>query len=382
MRRSGLVLLFALGLAALVAATARAHSTPQIRAERAHEQTVRAEIDQIGSQLQKIEDQAWNAQQRVAQVNRSLRQNEFRLHVARSNLKAAQKRLMQRLYSLYVNGAPSTIDVIAGAHSISQMISRAESAQVLSNQDAALGQQAVSFEHTVQHREQQLRHLKREREAALRQFLAEKRTKAAALARQKELLASIHTTLQQLVSQEQARERAAKAAALARLQAELKAQAAKKAAEAAAAQQQAQQQSSSSSSSAPPTQIVPPPVSVPVGNGAGHPAAASIALQYLGVPYVYGGASPSGFDCSGLVMYVYGRLGISLPHYTVAQWNATEPISSSQMEPGDLVFFDGLGHVGIYIGGGRFVDAPHTGSVVRIDSIAGFGSFNGARRVP
>jgi cell wall-associated NlpC family hydrolase len=381
MRRSGLVLLFALALAALVAATARAHSTPQIRAERAHEQSVRAEIDQIGSQLQKIEDQAWNAQQRVAQVNRSLRQNEFRLHVARSNLKAAQKRLMQRLYSLYVNGAPSTIDVIAGAHSISQMISRAESAQVLSNQDAALGQQAVSFEHAVQHHEQQLQHLKREREAALRQFLAEKRTKAAALARQKQLLASIHTTLQQLVSQEQARERAAKAAALARLQAELKAQAAKKAAEAAAAQQQAQQQSSSSSSS-PPPQIVPPPVSVPVGNGAGHPAAASIALQYLGVPYVYGGASPSGFDCSGLVMYVYGRLGISLPHYTVAQWNATEPISTSEMEPGDLVFFNGLGHVGIYIGGGRFVDAPHTGSVVRIDSIAGFGSFNGARRVP
>jgi cell wall-associated NlpC family hydrolase len=81
-------------------------------------------------------------------------------------------------------------------------------------------------------------------------------------------------------------------------------------------------------------------------------------------------------------MYVYAQLGISLPHYTVAQWNATEPISQSQMAPGDLVFFNNLGHVGIYIGGGQFVDAPHTGSVVRIDSIAGFGSFDGARRVP
>jgi peptidoglycan DL-endopeptidase CwlO len=61
----------------------------------------------------------------------------------------------------------------------------------------------------------------------------------------------------------------------------------------------------------------------------------------------------------------------------------TEPISSSQMQPGDLVFFDGLGHVGIYIGGGQFVDAPHTGSVVRIDSLAAWsGSFDGARRVP
>jgi peptidoglycan DL-endopeptidase CwlO len=378
MRRSGLVLLCTLGLATLVAATARAHSTPQIRAERSHERTVMAEVNQIGVQLQRAEDQAWKAQQRVAEVNRSLRQNEFKLHVARGNLQSARKRIMERLYSLYVNGAPSTIDVIAGARSISQMISRAESAQVLSNQDASLGKQALSFERTVQQHEAHLRQLKRSRESALRRYMAEKQAKASELSRQKQLLASIHTTLQQLVSQEQARERAQRAAALARLQAEELA-AKKKAAEAAAAQQQAQQQQSSSSS---PTQIVPPPVSVPVGNGAGHPAAASVALQYLGVPYVYGGSTPSGFDCSGLVMYVYGRLGISLPHYTVAQWNATQAISQSEMQPGDLVFFDQLGHVGIYIGGGRFVDAPHTGSVVRIDSIAGFGSFDGARRVP
>jgi cell wall-associated NlpC family hydrolase len=81
-------------------------------------------------------------------------------------------------------------------------------------------------------------------------------------------------------------------------------------------------------------------------------------------------------------MYVYAQLGISLPHYTVAQWNATLPISQSQMQPGDLVFFNGLGHVGIYIGNGQFVDAPHTGSVVRIDSLGSFGGFDGARRVP
>jgi cell wall-associated NlpC family hydrolase len=82
-------------------------------------------------------------------------------------------------------------------------------------------------------------------------------------------------------------------------------------------------------------------------------------------------------------MYVYAQLGVSLPHYTVSQWNATEPISTSQMQPGDLVFFDGLGHVGIYIGNGQFVDAPHTGAVVRIDSLAAWGgAFVGARRVP
>jgi cell wall-associated NlpC family hydrolase len=375
MRRHGLVLLCTLGLAAFaasVAATvARAHSTPQIRAQQARARTVRAQVEQIGKNLQIVEDQAWSAQQRLKLVKQSLRRNEYRLHVARGNLHAAQKRLMSRLYSLYVNGSPSTIEVIAGAHSLSQIIDRAESAQVLSNQDAALGQQAINFEHAVQARERQLKKLEKAREHTVAVWEAKKREKASELARQKQLLASIHTTLQQLVAQEAARERAQQRAEEARLRQEL---AARRAAEKAAQQQQQQQTSST------PT-LVPPPVSVPIGNpGAGHPEAASIALRYLGVPYVYGGSSPSGFDCSGLVMYVYAQLGISLPHYTVAQWNATEPISSPA--PGDLVFFNGLGHVGIYLGGGRFIDAPHTGSVVRIDSMSGFGGYDGARRVP
>jgi len=351
---------------------ARAHSTPQIRAEQARERTVMAQVNQIGQKLQAADD-AWHlAEQQVALVNRSLQRNQYRLHVARGNLKAAQKRLMTRLYSLYVNGAPSTIDVLAGAHSLSQIINRAESAQAVSNQDAALGKQALTFQRSVQARERQLKQLKQKREQALRQKAAEKQAAASELAQQKRLLASIHSSISQLQAQEAARERAARAAAEARLKAELAAQAAAKRAK----EQQAQQTQTPTA----PVLAPPPPVSVPTGNGAGHSAAASIALRYLGVPYVYGGASPSGFDCSGLVMYVYAQLGISLPHYTVAQWNATEPISSPA--PGDLVFFNGLGHVGIYIGGGRFVDAPHTGSVVRIDSIANFGGYDGARRVP
>jgi len=376
MRRYGLLLLCTLGLAALAAAVAttvaRARSTPQIRAAQTHERAVLAEVNQIGNQLQAVEDQAQNAQHRLALVKASLQRNEYRLHVAKGNLKAAQKRLQTRLYSLYVNGAPSTIDVIAGAHSLSQLIDRAESAQVLSNQDAALGQQALNFEHAVQARERQLKQLKQTREQAVREIDAKQRMVASALAHQKRLLASIHTSISQLQAQEAARERAVRAAAEARLKAEI---AARKAAEQAAAAQATQ-------SSSAPTLTPPPPVSVPTGggSGAGHAAAASIALHYLGVPYVYGGASPSGFDCSGLVMYVYAQLGISLPHYTVAQWNATQPVSSPA--PGDLVFFNGLGHVGIYLGGGRFVNAPHTGSVVRIDSMSGFGGYDGARRVP
>jgi cell wall-associated NlpC family hydrolase len=374
MRRHGLVLLSTLGLASLAATVAWAHSTPQIRAQRERAKAVLAQVDQIGQHLQAVEDQAWNAKQRLVVVKRSLRQNEYRLHVAKGNLHGAQQRVMQRLYSLYVNGSPSTIDVIAGAKSVSQMIDRAESAQVLSNQDAALGRQALSFEHAVQQRERQLQHLKSTREAALAELEAKQRTVASELAHQKRLLASIHTTIQHLQQQEAERERRAQAAAEARLRAQLAAQ---QAAAAAAAAQASQSQPSNA--------VVSPPVSIPVGNSSvGHPQAAQIALRYLGVPYVWGGSTPSGFDCSGLVMYVYAQLGISLPHYTVAQWNATLPISTSEMQPGDLVFFDGLGHVGIYIGGGQFVHAPHTGTVVQISSLSGYyaGSLVGARRVP
>jgi cell wall-associated NlpC family hydrolase len=102
--------------------------------------------------------------------------------------------------------------------------------------------------------------------------------------------------------------------------------------------------------------------------------AVAIAERYLGVPYLWGGADPlTGFDCSGLAMFVYAQLGVNLTHYTGAQWYEGTRVPPSQLEAGDLVFFEpsarGPQHEGIYIGNGQFIQAPHTGDVVKISSL-------------
>jgi len=94
--------------------------------------------------------------------------------------------------------------------------------------------------------------------------------------------------------------------------------------------------------------------------------AAAIAVREVGVPYRWGGASPAGFDCSGLVYWAYGRLGIELPHSSYSLYDQGRQVARSRMKRGDLLFFSGLGHVGIYIGRGRMVHAPHSGSRVQV----------------
>ena len=112
--------------------------------------------------------------------------------------------------------------------------------------------------------------------------------------------------------------------------------------------------------------------------------AAAIALREVGVPYRWGGASPAGFDCSGLVDWAYGRLGVELPHSSYALYEQGRQVARSKMKAGDLLFFSGLGHVGIYIGGGRMVHAPHSGRLVEVVSLnrSSYGSqLAGVRRV-
>jgi cell wall-associated NlpC family hydrolase len=281
--------------------------------------------------------------------------NRRHLVAARKSLGVAQQRAAQRLRDLYINGpGDSTLEVLLGASTLDEVITRLDAIERVSGQDGVILRHVRTYRKNVEEHRAQLQEAQSDQAQIVEQRASEKASIEARLNERQELLASVKDEIARMQAEERRRQAALEAQARARLQAQrIAAQNAAEAANAAVATSE--------------TAVVP---LAPPPDGSRASQVIALAMQYLGVPYVWGGASPSqGFDCSGLITYVFGQIGISLPHHAASQYGYGVPVSREDLQPADLVFFDGLGHMGMYIGGGQFIHAPHTGDVVKISSI-------------
>jgi cell wall-associated NlpC family hydrolase len=328
------------------------------------------QVQQLDSSLERAVEAYNFATVKLNRVRADLKANHAQLQVAKKSLKRAQDTLSARLVSLYTSGGQSdSLEVLLGASSLDDLVNRFNTANRISAQDSHVLTQVVHLENEVKAREVRLKHANAQAAALVRQRASDKASIEGQLSARRTLLSSIRGQIAHLQAQEAARE-----AQLRRQLAERLAAQQQQAPARALASTVAPVVSSDGGSAPAPVGPAPPPT---------HSSVVSIAMHYLGTPYVWGGASPSGFDCSGLVMYVFAQVGVSLPHSSYAQYGMGSPVSRDQLQPGDLVFFDGLGHVGIYVGGGSFIHAPHTGDVVRISSLSGWyaSTYVGARRI-
>jgi cell wall-associated NlpC family hydrolase len=354
----GFVIALSTALIAVGAATA---DPGTVASKQAQAQQILGQITTIDHQLEGAIQAYDGANWRLGRIRLQQKQNRHDLRVAKSNLKRAQAALSSRLVAIYTaDNDNSTLDVILGAKSLDEIVNRLDTASRVSAQDTQVIGEVRSFQRLVKRERVQLRQARADQERIVAQRRAQKLNIEAQIRQRKALLASIKGQIAQLQAQERSRQLALVRQAKARFE----------------AQPPAGDSVLGVSGATPEGAAVVPPSQ--------YGGVVGIAMKYLGTPYVWGGASPAGFDCSGFIMYVFAQVGVSLPHYTGAQYSMGTPVPRDQLQPGDLVFFDGLGHAGIYIGGGQFVHAPHTGDVVKISSLGESwyaSTYVGARRI-
>jgi cell wall-associated NlpC family hydrolase len=368
-RRQATIVLASLA-AALLAATSATAEPPQIAAKRAEAQRVLNEIHDLDVQLEKASEAYNGATEQLLAIERERALNTRHFSIAKNNLTVAQQRLAARLRAIYTSDQESsTLAILLGSSSLTDFLNRIETVNSVASQDTAVIREVRTFKREVTIRAAQLRKAHARQEQVVAERAAAKQRIEGGLAERQRLVASIKGEIARLEAEERARQERLRIEAQRRLEAQL------------AAQRQAVIESRE-------TNVVGAAAVTPEGVSVAPPSqyggVVGIAMQYLGTPYVWGGASPGGFDCSGLVAYVYAQVGVSLPHHAASIYNYGVPVSRDQLEPGDLVFFDGLGHMGIYIGGGQFIHAPHTGDVVKISSMNDSwyaATYMGARRL-
>ena len=377
-RQAPTLLLFAASVAIGIAAIASsATANPSISSKEAQARAVLAQIQQINSNMERARSAYDSATQQLSQINGDLQLNTKRLGVARQSLGVAQTRVEARLRALYMNGTGGgTVEILLGAQNLDDLLNRIDAAKRVSRQDTQVLHLVRGFRKEIERRQLTLKNARATQTKLVAQRAAERHSIENQLAQANSLL-----RLDQGRDLQAAGRRGPAAGDPGRTGARTLYRAVAGAASAGHPDVRDRADRQLGFAAAPPGGVHP-------GRGAGTTAVPvrhgrRYRLQYLGTPYVWGASGPGAFDCSGFT-YVYAQIGVSLPHNAAAQYSYGTPVSRDQLEPGDLVFFDGLGHVGLYIGNGNFVHAPHTGDVVKISSLFDSwyaATYVGARRL-
>ena len=336
-----------------------------------------ARIQRDGERLEVVIERYNGARVRLAETMRSIRNNEIRIASARRNLNAARHALNVSLISAYKHPMPDPLQAALEARNFGQVL-----------EQFALVERTNSYNSSVL---SDIRVYRKEVDTRQRALNRERNARRESVSELRGLRVQIQASVRAAQQRYRGLRREVRRLIEARRQAEIAAS--RRAAERARQLQAAAEAQpvvvndiggvadagASVASNASPSA---PPIVLPAPSSLGT-AAVNYAVGQLGTPYVWGGGAPGGFDCSGLVMWAFAQAGRpGLPHYTGSLWTSGTRISSqSELAPGDLVFFHGLGHMGIYIGNDQFVHAPHSGDVVKISSLSGYSGYVGAVRI-
>jgi peptidoglycan DL-endopeptidase CwlO len=358
-----------------------AHGDP-IDDKRAQATALQAEIDANGARIGELSEQYNGAQYRLEQAQAAIAEAEQKLEATRVEVDRLRALVNERGAALYRGlgqGSPISLDVT----SANSLIASSKYSTLAAEHDTKLLDELRRAERSLRDQRAQAEQAQVDAQDEQREIAKARAGVEAANARQEQLLSQVNGEIAQLVAEERARKEAAELAA---------AQARYAAAAAATATTTTTTttngtppiaapstgRSSASASGGGTAPALAPSASVPVSGGVG--AAIAYARAQLGKPYCFAGAGPSCFDCSGLTMRAWGAAGVSMPHYSGAQYSRFPKVPLGAMQPGDLVFWGpgGSQHVGLYIGGGQMIAAPHTGDVVKIQAV--YGSPVGAVR--
>jgi peptidoglycan DL-endopeptidase CwlO len=359
---AGILLAFGVGIA-----------TPEpaaIQAKRAQVAAIQAELAAIDAEVGRAAEAYNGARYELGQVKARIAANKRQIAGTEADLARSEKVLAKRLVDIYATPEPTLAEVIINSGSISAAADHMELLDQVGQQDAGVVKTLEESKARLEGLRVQLLANQEKVEAAVAQAAAYKDKVQGLLDQRAAVLEGVKGELAQMLRAEEARQRqiAAQAAALAQAR------------QAAAAQTSAGGASAGGASASAPAASGAPASSTPLPSGDGNSAAVAAAMAQLGTPYVWGGGAPGGFDCSGLASWAYAQVGKSVPHYTGAIWSQFPKVGGGQEQPGDMVFFNGGGHMGIYIGGGQYVHAPHTGDVVKVYNLGERSDYMGAVR--